>query len=258
MAVGQGKTSCHVSKSTKAVFICILLGWVWFSTSETEKSIRKDATIWTQLTFIVMHVGRTCFCGCSFLCMFSRWEVHVQLKHRGWPLVQTKQNTHTAAANARERLGMVSCQGNTAPGEGRGWSKHLPYSDLWGITLTESRWASLKQRERVWTSEEEEEKLGENASICPMRRVEFIYYQEEEVVPWGGLINVQPSILSVRFCLLKGKQSTGGWEKERERERERRGVVEGCSVNGCHWGFFSCRLGPSALIDGSDNDWTDP
>ncbi len=43
-----------------------------------------------------------------------------------------------------------------------------------------------------------------------MRRVGFIYYQEEEVVPWGGLINVQPSILSVRFCLLKGKQSTGG------------------------------------------------
>lgn len=32
----------------------------------------------------------------------------------------------------------------------------------------------------------------------------------------------------------------------------------GAAVNGCRRRSFSCHLGLSALIDGSDNDWTDP
>lgn len=120
---------------------------VIFHQWDSEKSIWKHAMIWAQLTFIVMRVGRTFFCGCFFLCMFSRWEVHVQLKHRGWPLVQTKQNTHTAAA----RDGQLSGQ----HGPWRGTRvKQTPallwsvgnYSDWEQMSILKTERASVNER----------------------------------------------------------------------------------------------------------------
>lgn len=180
----------------------ILTGCVWFFHQRKGRSDLSTVDIHSH----ACRKNVVFFCGCSFLLLRSACSIKAQ---GGEPLVQTKQNTHTAAANQRRQARDGQLSGQHGPWRGRR-VKQTP-APLWSVG-NYSDWEQMRILKTQRASEEED---GENASICPMRRVEFIYYQEEEVVPWGGLINVQPSILSVRFCLLKGKQSTGGWERER-------------------------------------------
>lgn len=138
----------------------------------------------------------------------------LRANHRSGPNIARIQELWTWV-----RIRMVSCQGNTAPGEGLGWSKHLPCSDLWGIILTASRWGPLKTRARGRTRRKSRVKT--RASVQWEEWNLFIIGRKRWFHGVVWLMSSPPSCQSVFVCWKENKAR--GAERERESERGREG-----------------------------------